>query len=68
MDGTPLLNPGEAILEIKVQQEMPLWLANILSKGKIYKTTFSKVGTAYTKIMNINNIINERKKSHELTV
>ena len=68
MDGAPLLNVGEAILEIKVQQEMPLWLANILSKGKIYKTTFSKVGTAYQKIMTINIIINERKKSHELTV
>ena len=68
MDGTPLLEPGSAILEIKVQQEMPLWLTSILSKGKIYKTTFSKVGTAYMKIMTINHIINERKKSHELTV
>ena len=68
MDGSPLLSPGEAILEIKVQQEMPLWLTSILSKGKIYKTTFSKVGTAYQKIMTINNIINERRKEHELAV
>ena len=68
MDGTPLLGLGEAILEIKVQQEMPLWLTDILSKGKIYKTTFSKVGTAYQKIMTINNMINERRKEHGLTV
>ena len=57
-----------SILEIKVQQEMPLWLTSILSKGKIYKTTFSKVGEAFKKVMNINNMIIERKKEHELTV
>ena len=68
MDGTPLLNPGEAILEIKVQQEMPLWLTSILSEGKIYKTTFSKVGEAFKKVMNINNMIIERKKEHELVI
>ena len=68
MDGTPLLEMGSAILEIKVQQEMPLWLTNILSKGKIYKTTFSKVGEAFKKVMNINNMIIERKKEHELVI
>ena len=47
MEGTPLLPPGSAILEIKVQQAMPLWLTEILSKGKIYKSSYSKVGKAY---------------------
>ena len=51
MDGELLLPSGQAILEIKVQQEMPLWLVDILSKGKIYKTSFSKVGTAYQRCM-----------------
>ena len=68
MDGTPLLENGCAILEIKVQQEMPLWLTSILSKGKIYKTTFSKVGEAFKKVMVINHMIIEREKRHELTV
>ena len=68
MDGAPLLPLGSAILEIKVQQEMPLWLTSILSKGKIYKTTFSKVGEAFKKVMNINNMIIERKKEHELVI
>ena len=49
MEGTPLLDEGSAILEIKVQEVMPLWLAKILSEGKIYKTSFSKVGEAYKK-------------------
>ena len=49
MDGTPLLDEGSAILEIKAQEVMPLWLVSILSKGQIYQTSFSKVGEAYKK-------------------
>lgn len=51
MEGTPLLKEGEAILEIKVQNAIPLWLTEILNKGKIYKDSFSKVGTAHTREM-----------------
>ncbi len=47
MDGTSLLPKGSTILEIKVQQAIPLWLTDILSEAKIYKTSFSKYGTAY---------------------
>lgn len=48
MYGTLLLPEGSTILEIKVQGAMPLWLADLLSRGKIYKTSFSKYGAAYT--------------------
>ena len=51
LEGESLLEDGGAILEIKVQEAMPLWLTEILSKGKIYKSSFSKVGTAYKKEM-----------------
>ncbi len=47
MDGTLLLPEGYTILEIKVQQAMPLWLTAILSEGKMYKNSFSKYGEAY---------------------
>ncbi len=47
MEGKPLLEEGGAILEVKVQHSVPLWLSAILSKGKIYQTSFSKVGTAH---------------------
>ena len=47
MDGTSLLKGGWTILEIKVQEAMPLWLAGILSEGRIYKGSFSKYGEAY---------------------
>jgi len=47
MEGTPLLPKGWSILEVKVQDAMPIWLAEILSVGKIYKGSFSKYGEAY---------------------
>ena len=47
MDGESILPNGCSILEIKVQEAMPIWLTEILSKGKIYKNSFSKVGGAY---------------------
>lgn len=51
MEGTPLLQEGEAILEVKVQNALPLWLSEILTKGEIYQSSFSKVGTAHQKEM-----------------
>lgn len=47
MDGISLLPAGYTILEIKVQDAMPLWLVGILSRGNIYKNSFSKYGEAY---------------------
>ncbi len=47
MEGTPLLEEGCAILEIKVQSAMPLWLSLALSEAGIYKASFSKYGEAY---------------------
>ena len=51
LDGIPLLKEGEAILEIKVQHSIPLWLVDILTQEKIYKTSFSKVGNAHKREM-----------------
>ena len=45
--GIPLLEPGETILEIKVQDTIPLWLVRILSDGKIRHGSISKYGEAY---------------------
>ena len=51
MEGESLLPEGYAILEIKVQNAIPLWLCKILSEGKIYKTSFSKYGEAFKRMM-----------------
>ena len=45
-DGLPLLPEGMSILEIKVQDAMPLWLARALSECGAVKTSFSKYGEA----------------------
>lgn len=47
MDGISLLPPGCSILELKVQNAIPLWLSRALSEAHIYKTSFSKYGEAY---------------------
>ena len=47
MDGISLLDPGYTVLEVKVQEAVPLWLTAILSEGKITKGSFSKYGEAY---------------------
>lgn len=47
LQGELLLPEGWTILEIKIQDAMPIWLADILDKGKIYKCSFSKYGEAY---------------------
>lgn len=49
LDGTPLLNDDEILMEIKIGTAFPLWLARLLTKEKIVKTSFSKYGTAYEK-------------------
>ena len=47
LNGTPLFMRGEVLMEIKTGTAIPLWLTKILTEEKIYKTSFSKYGTAY---------------------
>ena len=47
MDGISILPEGGTILEIKVQESMPLWLTHILDEEKIRKGSISKYGEAY---------------------
>ena len=45
--GTSILSKGMVLMEIKCSGGIPLWLTRILSQEQIYKTSFSKYGTAY---------------------
>ena len=45
--GTSILQPELTLLEVKAPGAIPLWLTTFLSENKIYKTSFSKYGTAY---------------------
>ena len=58
--GTPILPEGMVLMEIKCSGGIPLWMTQVLSKEHIYKTSFSKYGTAYRAlIFPQNHIINE---------
>lgn len=45
--GTQLLSKDMCLMEIKCSGGIPLWMVQVLSEEKIYKTSFSKYGTAY---------------------
>lgn len=50
-DGTLLLPEGKTLMELKCAGAMPLWMAHALNEAKIYRTSFSKYGTAYQKLI-----------------
>lgn len=45
--GSPLLEKGQRLLEIKIPSAMPLWMADSLDELAIYPISFSKYGRAY---------------------
>lgn len=49
--GAPVLEPGLVLMELKCAGGIPLWMTHTLSDERIYKTSFSKYGTAYQNIL-----------------
>ena len=49
--GHPLLDSDMVLMELKIPDSMPLWMAALLSRMGIQKTSFSKYGTAYAQLM-----------------
>ena len=48
--GKPILKKNQVLLEVKTAAAIPMWLTMFLSENHIYKTSFSKYGTAYKTI------------------
>lgn len=46
--GEPLLKPGEVLMEIKLFNSAPLWLASALSENGVFPISFSKYGRAFS--------------------
>lgn len=55
--GKLILPNDRIIMEIKTLGAMPLWVSEILTRLKIYPTSFSKYGTAYTDMLEGRKII-----------
>jgi len=49
--GESLLGPDQVLLEVKSSGAIPLWLISTLSQNRIFKTSFSKYGSAYVRMM-----------------
>ena len=45
--GTALLEPDQVLMELKAPGAIPLWMVRLLTEMRLYKTSFSKYGTAY---------------------
>lgn len=45
--GTPLLPEDTVLMELKTPGGIPLWMTHFLTEQRIFKTSFSKYGTAY---------------------
>ena len=50
-NATLLLPDHLTLMELKCAGSMPLWMAHALTEAKIYKTSFSKYGTAYAQMI-----------------
>lgn len=49
--GVDLMPKDLILMEVKCTGGIPLWLVKALTEERIYKTSFSKYGTAYTKLI-----------------
>ena len=46
-EGELLTEEGQVLMELKIPEAAPLWLAGLLSEERLFPTGFSKYGTAY---------------------
>lgn len=49
--GEPLLKPDTVLMEIKVAETPPRWMMKLFSEAKAYRTSFSKYGTEYERMI-----------------
>ncbi len=65
VSGEQILPEGRVLMELKCSGGIPLWMTSVLSCEHVYKTSFSKYGTAYSTLIFpdlYSKSINERKE------
>lgn len=60
--GDRLLEKGKWLMEVKAEKNIPLWLCKLLSENKIFKTSFSKYGKEYEKMLRSNKSLERERK------
>jgi len=51
--GKALIGDDRYLMEIKISDAVPLWLSRLLAQEEIYRTSFSKYGSEYTRSKSI---------------
>ncbi len=57
MEGTPLLEQGVWLMEVKITGAAPLWFTRLLSEYRLYATSFSKYGMEYKEYLLQKNLL-----------
>lgn len=60
--GEPLLEEDQFLMEVKTADAIPLWFVKLLNENHLYKTSFSKYGSAYETICRNHR----QEESHEV--
>ena len=60
-EGEELLEKDQTLMEIKIPNALPLWLAEVLSELSIFPVSFSKYGRAYERMCGIHQEELERR-------
>lgn len=58
--GEQLLEDGQWLMEVKAEKTVPVWLSVMLSEHKLYRTSFSKYGNEYKKMLKNSSTEQER--------
>ncbi|WP_256759441.1 polyphosphate polymerase domain-containing protein [Cohnella sp. WQ 127256] len=58
--GEQLLDRGQWLMEVKAEKTIPMWLSRMLSEHQMYRTSFSKYGNEYKKMLMNNKLEKER--------
>ncbi len=52
--GTQILPEGQYLMEVKINEAMPIWLSRMLNEEQIFPISFSKYGYCYQNFMGFN--------------
>lgn len=58
--GEQLLSRGQWLMEVKAERTIPVWLAQLLSERRMFRTSFSKYGNEYKKSLSSGKLAGER--------
>ncbi|MFM9278584.1 polyphosphate polymerase domain-containing protein [Paenibacillus jiagnxiensis] len=58
--GEQLLEEDQWLMEVKAEKTVPVWLSVMLSEHKLYRTSFSKYGNEYKKMLKNSSTEQER--------